>query len=74
MKKLFLSILVVLTLMSCDGSTKYGECIGVFDEGNPDLVYKMSIWNGVWSAIFIETIIVPIVWAAEYARCPIAKK
>ncbi|MDB4330276.1 hypothetical protein N9948_00970 [bacterium] len=71
MKSFLLSILI-LFITSCSGSTQFGECIGIADEGNPKLIYETSTRNAIWSFIGIETIIAPILWATDYAKCPIA--
>jgi len=74
MKKMLCAAMIACFLFtSCTGSTQYGECIGIADTGKPDLEYKMSIWNALVAAFFFETIIVPVFWAVDYAKCPVAK-
>jgi len=68
MKILILGIM--LTLASCSGSNKYGECIGVTEDGDPKLSYKISVRNTIWSVLGFETIIAPVLWATDYAKCP----
>jgi len=72
MKVLLLALM--LTLSACTSHNQYGKCIGIADEGNPNLIYKTDVYNTVISFILIETIIVPIFWALDYAKCPIGHK
>ena len=73
MKKLLLMFALIMTA-SCTSETKYGECIGAFDDGDPKLVYEVSTNNVIVAAIFVETIIVPIVVVLDKTRCPVRKK
>ena len=70
-----LTVLMLLLVVGCKGKTEFGECVGFgSDERQPDLVYKLSFRNTVWSTIFSQTIIVPVLWATDYAFCPVAMK
>ncbi len=69
-----LALLLVLGLAGCTSSTRYGDCIGAFDEGDPNLRYSTSGWNVALGIIFIETIVVPAVVIANEARCPVGNK
>jgi len=73
MKKLLLLITLMFTV-SCTESTKHGECIGFDDEKDETLVYEISVSNAIIAAIFVETIIVPIVWGLDVAYCPVGEK
>ena len=74
MKKMILSTLAALSLAGCTTQTEYGPCVGISDEKNPNLVYKIDVTNAVLGIVFIETIIVPIVILADETFCPIAYK
>lgn len=75
MKKLLLLAVVMLSLTGCKGSTEFGECVGFgASKSDPALVYELSTRNFVWSVIFFETVIAPVVWALEYAMCPVGTK
>lgn len=74
MKNVILVTFLAIGLTSCKGSTEYGECIGLVDEGDPNLVYKPSTRNAVWTVLGFETIIAPILWLTDYAKCPVAEK
>lgn len=73
MKK-FLSILTatmfLMTATACEGSNSHGECVGLFEERNPNATYKVSIWNLVVGAIFSPLIIVPVYIGLEEVWCP----
>lgn len=73
MKKIAVIIMISL-LAGCTSTTEFGSCIGAFDEKNPKLTYKVSIWNTVLAIIFVETIIVPVWVVVDEALCPVAKK
>lgn len=70
MKYLIVCLLVVMA--GCSGSNQYGKCVGLSsDDQNPALRYKIEPWNAFWSVVGIETIIAPILWATDYAYCPV---
>lgn len=69
MKK-YLAILALLAATGCKGETEYGECIGLDDTKNPARTYEVSTRNVVWAIIFIESLIVPVVWGLDYVYCP----
>lgn len=73
MKKIIV-ILAALALSGCTSKTEFGECIGAFDDGDPALQYKLSVWNTILGVVFVETIIVPVVVVADQIRCPVGVK
>lgn len=74
MKKTALLLIAALLLTGCTARTEYGDCIGVADEQDPALVYKLDIWNIVVGILFVETIVVPAVVLANQTFCPVDKK
>lgn len=74
MKKTFAAALMLMLLAGCATKTEYGDCIGAFDDGKPDLEYKMSVRNVALAVFFSETIVVPVVVVAEQTRCPVGAK
>ena len=68
-----LTIAALLTT-ACTSETPYGECIGITDEGRADTHYQLSGWNLALSIIFVGTVIVPVLWATTYAKCPTSRK
>lgn len=74
MKRIAL-LALILALVGCTSRTEFGECVGIDDsERKPELVYKLSKWNLFLGALFIQTLVVPIVVAAEQTYCPVAKQ
>lgn len=74
MKKIITLVAMTAFLAGCTSKTEYGNCIGVMQEKNPELVYELSIWNTAMAIIFSETILVPIVVVANQHSCPVAVK
>jgi hypothetical protein len=74
MKKTIATALMLMLLAGCTSRTGYGECIGAFDDKQPDLQYKVSGWNLALAIIFSETIVVPVVVVASETSCPVAAK
>lgn len=74
MKKLLLIILVTAALAGCTTTTNFGKCVGVNDEKNPSLVYKIDVWNAFLGILFVETIIVPLIVVVDELYCPVGKK
>ena len=78
MKRVFLIIVLALLLSSCTSDTDYGECVGIDDmiQGNvvDTLEYEIDTGNVIVGAILIETIIVPIYVALEETFCPTGVK
>lgn len=65
----------LILLCSCTGSTEFGDCVGFGpDSRKPELKYEVSTRNAMWSIIGWETIIAPVLWATDYAYCPVGKK
>ena len=62
-------IVAALLLAACKGETEHGECVG-FGKEDPALKYELSTRNAVVTAVFAGGIVVPVVWALEYAYCP----
>ena len=74
MKKLIIIMSVLFFLNGCTTSTSFGECIGINDTPNPNLVYKASYWNLFLAFVFSETIIVPVVVVLNNIKCPVSKQ
>lgn len=77
MKKLLLcSAVLALSLLTsaCTTRTRYGDCIGVGDNPEPQLNYRFSAWNIAVGVVFSETIVVPIIVVVDELKCPVSKK
>ena len=72
--KLLVATLCVLLLAGCTSRTEFGPCIGLADDKDPKLIYKVSGWNIAMGIIFIEMIVPPILVATDETFCPIGKK
>jgi len=76
MKKIVFIILLALALVlpGCNRETPYGKCIGLADDKNPALNYKVDTWNAVMGIVFVETVIVPFVVLNDCIYCPVGAK
>jgi len=74
MKKLLLLAIAAMFLTGCTTHTQYGKCIGLADDKNPALIYKVDAWNVFLGIVFSETIIVPLYVVIDETFCPVDKK
>jgi hypothetical protein len=74
MRKLFTVLVIGLLLSGCTSSTRYGSCIGVFDDRDPKLTYSTSGWNVGIAILFFGLIIPPAVVIANETLCPSGTK
>ena len=74
MKKILLIALAAVFLAGCTTRTEYGECVGLSDDKDPALHYKVDVWNAFLAVVFVETIIVPIIVVVDDVYCPVGKK
>lgn len=76
MKKLLIGIAIAsaLLLTGCTTETPYGNCIGIDDNKDPALIYKIDEWNVFLGIIFSESLIVPIIVIVDDLYCPIGKQ
>lgn len=58
-------------LVGCQGRTDLGDCVGIGAKQNPQFEYRASTRNVVLGIVFVETIVVPIVIAADEFYCPV---
>jgi hypothetical protein len=65
---------LILLLSGCVDKTKYGMCVGITEEKNPTLNYKVSEDNLFWALLGFETVIVPAIVLANEFSCPISAK
>lgn len=74
MKKTIALLLLSLGLAGCQSETDFGDCIGAFDDPNPDLIYRVSTRNVIVEIVFAQTVIVPAVVVLDQARCPVGRR
>jgi hypothetical protein len=72
--KVIALILAAALMAGCTTRTEHGPCIGIADEKDPALVYKLSAWNIFLAVVFVELIAPPIVVLVDSVQCPVAKK
>ena len=74
MKK-FLAALLMVTAMSCTSETHFGDCVGIDDEKNPELVYDVDVGNVVLGLVFFEFFFIPpAVVLLDETFCPVARR
>lgn len=74
MKKIAAIVMIVL-LAGCTSATEHGQCVGMFDEKDPKLTYKLSGWNAFMAVIGSSLFFVPtIIVVANETFCPVGKK
>lgn len=57
-------------LAGCQSRNELGDCIGLMDDPDPKLHYKLSIRNVVVGGIFFQTIFAPAIVVATELQCP----
>ena len=72
--RFILICLVGLTLSGCTGSTEFGVCVGVTDDRDPKLAYKLNANNLVWAILGFELVFPPIIVAVDETYCPVGRK
>ena len=71
MRKIFITLSVLLLLSGCTRATQYGPCIGLNDTADPKLRYRYSAWNIAMGILFFEMIVPPLVVVLDVLQCPI---
>lgn len=69
-----ITVCLIVFGLSCITNTKYGQCVGIIEEKDSRLEYSFSAWNALVSFVFIETVIVPVVWIFDCMVCPVGLK
>ncbi len=67
-------IVLLLSLSACTSKTQYGNCIGVTEDKNPKLEYKISTWNIIVGVTLFELVAPPLVVLFDEVQCPIGVK
>lgn len=70
----YLMLLCLVGLMGCTSKTEFGPCVGLADDKDPKLTYKVSTGNLVVAVVFSEMIVPPIVVALNELYCPVEIK
>lgn len=69
-----LLVLLALLVSGCTAETPFGKCVGLGEEQDPDLNYRMSVKNLVLGIVFFELIAPPIYVLSEQIYCPTGLK
>ena len=64
-------VLSCIFLTGCETRTEYGECVGLGEDQNPTLHYKVSAQNVVVGILFSEMIAPPAVVLLSETYCPV---
>jgi hypothetical protein len=67
-------LLSVALLAGCTSKTEFGDCIGIADDRDPTLTYKVSAWNAILGIFFFELIAPPVIVLVNETYCPVGKK
>jgi len=65
---------LVVVLSGCESRTYFGPCVGVGEDKNPALKYKLSARNTVMALVFAPSVVVPIVVLVNETFCPVGEK
>jgi len=76
MKKAICLLVLAASMLAsgCTSETSYGSCVGIGDDKNPALVYKLNVVNAVVGLVFVELIVPPVIVLADETYCPVGKK
>ena len=67
-------LLVALILNGCISETEHGKCVGISDEKDPDLIYKINSTNITIGILFMGLVAPPIIVLVDEIYCPVGKK
>lgn len=75
MKRAIAAILAVVILAGCTQATDFGPCVGLFDDKDPKLAYKMNGWNVFVAVIGASFFFIPTIFVIkDETFCPVARK
>lgn len=74
MKTTLAICLIVIFLSGCTSSTQFGSCVGIGEDQNPKLTYKISALNLVVGIVFFELIAPPVFVVVDELYCPTGVK
>ncbi len=69
-----LALAVAIGAAGCRSETEYGKCVGVSDDHDPALTYKVSTRNVILGVAFVETIFAPLLVVLTEWTCPVGRK
>jgi hypothetical protein len=69
-KRILALCVIVLLFTGCNERNQYGKCIGIGEDRDPKLSYKVDGWNFAMGIIFFELIIPPSIVLTDEFYCP----
>ena len=74
MKRITALAVLCFVLSGCTTRTDHGPCIGIADDKDPNLVYKVSAWNLVMGIVFMGLVAPPVFVLVDEFYCPVGRK
>lgn len=74
MKQCLLILTFALMATGCTSRTEFGDCVGIGDEQDPKLKYKVSLSNAVLGIVFFELVVPPLDVLINKTHCPVGVK
>lgn len=72
--KTFTILALCLALLGCTTRTEFGPCVGIADDKDPALQYKVSAWNAFLGIFFFSLIAPPVFVLVDSTFCPVGVK
>jgi hypothetical protein len=66
--------ILCLFIMGCTSSTEFGPCVGIGEDRDTSLVYKISAMNLFWGIIGFSLVAPPIIVVVDETFCPVGRK
>ena len=74
MKRITALAVLCFVLSGCTTRTDYGSCVGIADDKDPSLVYKVSAWDLVMGIVFMGLVAPPVFVLVDEFYCPVGRK
>jgi len=74
MKAKLCAVIIGALLSGCTTETAYGPCVGVGEDRDPALTYKLSAWNVGVGMVFSALLLPPVLVLADATFCPVGRK
>ena len=68
------ALVLVLALAGCTTENEFGKCVGVGEDKDPRLIYKVSGWNVFLGIVGFELIYPPISVLVDSTFCPVGRR
>jgi len=74
MKQIAALLVLCFVLSGCTTRTDLGSCIGIADDKDTHLLYKVSAWNLVMGIVFMVLVAPPVIVLVDEFYCPVGRK